>query len=204
MRGIAAVAILTLACSVSSACGGSSMSAAPAHNAASSSNLSSPLTAAFSAHGGYSCAPISAAEFCPGEEFGKLAMIAAKGGITITRVTFIYTAGRPVLNAENFPPGPQPLVALPCSTAPSITIGPPDGPAYSLNLKSGGDANYPPGSTPAVNDSGPIAVRLTGATKVSYGYGNPLDIVNPPNFGCWYGEKDGNVQGTLTVQYTTP
>jgi hypothetical protein len=71
-------------------------------------------------------------------------------------------------------------------------------------LKSGRDANYPPGTNPAMNDSSPIAVHLTSATELYYGYGNPLDTINAPNFGCWFGEKDGAVQGTLTVEYTTP
>lgn len=133
-----------------------------------------------------------------------MAIIPVKAGATITRVTFVYTVGRPELNAENPPAGPQPRVAQPCTTAPAISLGPAESPIYSLNLKSGGDANYPPGTNAALNDSGPIEVHLTGATEVSYGYGNPLDIVNAPNYGCWYGEKNGDVQGTLTVQYTTP
>jgi hypothetical protein len=36
--------------------------------------------------------------------------------------------------------------------------------AYSLNLKSGGSANYPGDENPAFNDSGPIAKHLTTAT----------------------------------------
>jgi hypothetical protein len=163
------------------------------------------MTVGFSAPAGYSCTTISGADFCPGEEFDKLAVVPARGGgITITRITFLYTVGRPMLNAENFPPGPQPMVALPCTTQPSINIGQPGSPAYSLNLKSGGNANYPLDANTALNDSGPIAVHLTGATEVYYGYGNPLDTVNPPNYGCWYGEKNGDVQGNLTIQYTTP
>jgi len=190
---------------VCSACGGGSISATPVHTSSTTSTGWDPITVAFSAHSGYSCTTISGADFCPGEEFDKLAVIPVKSrGITITRITFLYTVGRPMLNAENFPPGPQPLVALPCTTQPSINIGQPGSPAYSLNLKSGGDANYPLDTNPALNDSGPIAVHLTGATEVYYGYGNPLDTVNPPNYGCWYGEKDGAVQGNLTIQYTTP
>ncbi len=163
------------------------------------------MTVVFSAHAGYSCTAISGADFCPGEEFDKLTAIPVNhGGITITRVTFLYTVGRPMLNAENYPPGPQPQVALSCTTAPSVNIGQPGSPAYSLNLKTGGDANYPLDANPALNDSGPIAVHLAGATEVYYGYGNPLDTVNLPNYGCWYGESDGAVQGKLTIQYTTP
>jgi hypothetical protein len=210
MKSLAGGTILALAVLLAcSACGGGSMSSAPAHTSSSTSSststVSNPLTVAFSAHSGYSCTTISGTDFCPGEEFANLAVIPVNhSGITITRVTFLYTVGRPMLNAENFPPGPQPLVAQPCTTPPSINIGPPESPAYSLNLKSGGDANYPLDTNPALNDSGPIAVHLTGATEVSYGYGNPLDTVNPPNYGCWYGEKDGSVQGNLTIQYTTP
>jgi hypothetical protein len=190
---------------VCSACGGGSMSSAPAHSSSTSSTVSDPMTVAFSAHSGYSCTTISGTDFCPGEEFDKLAVIPVKSSsVTITRITFLYTVGRPMLNAENFPPGPQPLVALPCTTQPSINVGQPGSPAYSLSLKSGGDANYPMDANPALNDSGPIAVRLTGTTEVYYGYGNPLDTLNPPNYGCWYGEKDGAVQGNLTIQYTTP
>ncbi len=190
---------------VCGACGGGSMSSAPPHTTSTTSSTSDPMTVGFSAHAGYSCTTISGADFCPGEEFDKLAVVPSKsGGITITRITFLYAVGRPMLNAENFPPGPQPMVALPCTTQPSINIGQHGSTAYSLNLKSGGDANYPLDANPALNDSGPIAVRLTGATEVYYGYGNPLDTVNPPNYGCWYGEKDGDVQGNLTIQYTTP
>ena len=205
MKSSAGAVTLALACLlVNSACGGGSMSTAAAQSSVTSPTVSSPLTVTFSPHAGYSCAPVTSADFCPGEEFDKTAVIKGNSGVTITRITFLYTVGRPMLNAENFPPGPQPLVALPCTTAPSIHIGPPETPAYSLNLKSGGDANYPPGTNPAMNDSGPIAVHVTSATEVSYGYGNPLDTVNAPNFGCWYGEKDGAVQGKLTVEYTTP
>jgi hypothetical protein len=185
--------------------GGGSMSPAPVHTSSTTSTGSDPMTVTFSAHAGYSCTTISSTDFCPGEEFDKLAVIPVKsGGVTITRITFLYTVGDPMLNAENFPPGPQPLVALPCTIQPSVSIGPPGSAAYSLNLKSGGSANYPLDTNPAFNDSGPIAVHLTGATEVYYGYGNPLDRVNPPNYGCWYGEKDGAVQGNLTMQYTTP
>jgi hypothetical protein len=189
---------------VCSGCGGGSMSATPARTSSTISTGSDPTTVVFSAHSGYSCTTISGIDFCPGEEFDKLAAIPVKGSLTITRITFLYTVGRPVLNAENPPPGPQPRVALPCTTAPSINIGQPGSPAYSLNLKSGGDANYPLDTNPALNDSGPIAIHLTGATDMYYGYGNPLDTVNLPNYGCWYGEKDGAVQGNLTIQYTTP
>lgn len=206
MRHSVGTIVLALASlAVCGACGAGSMSAAPVHTSATTSNGSDRLTVVFSAHGGYSCTTISGADFCPGEEFDKLTAIpVSRGSITITRVTFLYTVGTPMLNAENFPPGPQPLVALACTTAPSVTIGQPGSPAYSLNLKSGGEANYPLDPNPALNDSGPIAVHLTGATEVYYGYGNPLDTVNPPNFGCWYGETDGSVQGKLTIQYTTP
>jgi hypothetical protein len=190
---------------VCGACGGGSMSSAPPHTSSTTPGTPDPMTVVFSAHAGYSCTTISGADFCTGEEFDKLAAIPAQGrGITITRITFLYTVGRPMLNAENFPPGPQPLVALPCTTPPSINIGQPGSPAYSLNLKSGGDANYPLDTNPALNESGPISVHLTGATEVYYGYGNPLDTVNPPNYGCWYGEKDGAVRGNLAIQYTTP
>ena len=206
MRHSVGTIVLALASlAVCGACGAGSMSAAPVHTSATTSNGSDRLTVVFSAHGGYSCTTISGADFCPGEEFDKLTAIPiSRASITITRVTFLYTVGTPMLNAENFPPGPQPLVALACTTAPSVTIGQPGSPAYSLNLKSGGEANYPLDPNPALNDSGPIAVHLTGATEVYYGYGNPLDTVNPPNFGCWYGETDGSVQGKLTIQYTTP
>ena len=190
---------------VCSACGGGSMSSAPRHTSSTTSSTSDPMTVGFSAHAGYSCTTIYGADFCPGEEFDKLAVVSSKsGGTTITRITFLYAVGRPMLNAENFPPGPQPMVALPCTTQPSINIGQPGSPAYSLNLKSGGSANYPGDENPAFNDSGPIAIHLTSATEVYYGYGNPLDTVNPPNYGCWYGEQDRAVQGTLTIQYTTP
>jgi hypothetical protein len=190
---------------VCGACGGGGMSAAPVRTSSTTSTVSDPMTVTFSAHGGYSCTTIAAADFCPDEEFDKVAVIPGKsGGITITRITFLYTIGDPMLNAANFPPGPQPQVALPCTTPPSISIGPPGSAAYSLNLKSGGSANYPLDANPAFNDSGPIAVPLTSATEVYYGYGNPLDTVNPPNYGCWYGENDGAVQGNLTIQYTTP
>ena len=185
-------------------CGGGSMASATPQSSAASSNVSSPLTATFSPHAGYSCAPVADANSCPGEEFDKLMLLKANGGVTITRITFLYTVGRPMLNAENFPPGPQPQVALTCTTAPAISVGDTLAPAYSLSLKSGGNANYPPGTDPAMNDSGPIAVHLTSATELYYGYGNPLDTLNAPNFGCWYGEKDGAVQGKLTVEYTTP
>ena len=94
-------------------------------------------------------------------------------------------------------------MALPCTTPPSVSIGAPGSPAYRLNLKSGGSANYPGDANPAFNDSGPIAIHLASATEVYYGYGNPLDTVNPPNYGCWYGENDGAVQGKVTIQYTT-
>lgn len=188
-----------------SACGGGSMSAAPVRTSTTPSTVSNPLKVGFSAHAGYSCANISSTDFCPGQEFDQLAVIPVnRGGITITRVTFQYTVGRPMLNAENLPPGPQPLVALSCTTPPSISIGQPGSPVFNLDLKSGGDANYPLDANPALNDSGPIAIHLTGTTDVYYGYGNPLDTVNPPNYGCWYGEKDGAVQGNLTIQYTTP
>jgi hypothetical protein len=189
-----------------SACGGGSMAATQPHSASTASTASNPMTVTFSAHGGYSCTAISNPDnFCPGEEFENLAAIPAKsGGITITRITFLYTVGDPMLNAENYPPGPRPQVALACTTAPSISIGAPSGAAYSLNLKSGGSANYPGDTNPAFNDSGPIAIHLTSPTDVYYGYGNPLDTVSPPNYGCWYGEKDGAVRGTLTIQYTTP
>jgi hypothetical protein len=199
-------AILALAgLLVSSACGGGGVLPAPVRTSSATSTGSDPMTFAFSAHAGYSCTTNSGAEFCPGEEFDKLAVIPGKSsGITITRITFLYTVGDPMLNAENFPPGPQPQVALACTTPPSISIGPPGSAAYSLDLKSGGSANYPLDTNPAFNDSGPIAVHLTGATEVYYGYGNPLDTVNPPNYGCWYGEKDGAVQGNLKIQYTTP
>jgi hypothetical protein len=190
---------------VCSACGEGSMSSAPVHTSSTTSTVSDPMTVAFSAHGGYSCTTISGTDFCPGEEFDKLAVIPGKSsGITITRITFLYTVGDPMLNAENFPPGPQPQVALQCTTPPSISIRQHGSAAYSLNLKSGGSANYPLDTNPAFNDSGPIAVHLTSATEVYYGYGNPLDTVNPPNYGCWYGENDGAVQGNLTIQYTTP
>jgi hypothetical protein len=207
MRSLAGRIILALAAVlVCSACGGGSMSATPVPTSSSAtSTLSSPQTATFSAHGGYSCTTVSTTDFCPGEEFDKLATIPAnRSGITITRITFLYTVGTPMLNAENYPPGPQPLVAPACTTPPSINIGEPGSPAYNLDLKSGGQANYPGNTNPALNDSGPIAIHLTGATEVYYGYGNPLDTVNPPNYGCWYGEKDGSVQGTLSIQYTTP
>jgi hypothetical protein len=204
-RSVGGIVLALAGLLVCSACGGGGMSATPARTSATTSTGSDPMTVSFSAHGGYSCTTISGADFCPGEEFDKLTVIPAKGGsITITRVTFLYTVGRPVLNAENFPPGPQPLVAQPCTTQPSVNFGQPGGPGYSLNLKSGGDANYPTDTNPALNDSGPIAVHLAGPTEVYYGYGNPLDTVNPPNYGCWYGEKDGAVQGDLTIQYTTP
>jgi hypothetical protein len=198
--------ILALACLlVGGACGGGSMASAPVHASSTTSTGSDPMTVVLSAHAGYSCTAIAGADFCPGEEFDKLTTVPVNhGGITITRVTFLYTVGRPMLNAENYPSGPQPLVAQPCTTAPSVTIGQPGSPAFTLDLKSGGDANYPLDANPALNDSGPIAVHLTGATAVYYGYGNPLDTVNPPNYGCWYGEKDGAVQGKLTIQYTTP
>ena len=190
---------------VCGACGGGSMSPAPVHTSSTTSTGSDPMTVTFSAHAGYSCTTISSTDFCPGEEFDKLAGIPGKsGGVTITRITFLYTAGDPMLNAENYPPGPQPQVALPCTIQPSISIGQPGSATFSLNLKSGGSANYPLDTNPAFNDSGPIAVHLTSATEVYYGYGNPLDTVNPPNYGCWYGEKDGAVQGNLTIQYTTP
>jgi hypothetical protein len=199
-------AILALAgLLVSSACGGGSVSPAPVRTSSAASTGSDPITLAFSAHAGYSCTTISGTDLCPGEEFDKLAVIPGKSsGITITRITFLYTVGDPMLNAKHFPPGPQPQVALACTTPPSISIRPPGSAAYSLNLKSGGSANYPLDTNPAFNDSGPIAVHLTGATEVYYGYGNPLDTVNPPNYGCWYGEKDGAVQGNLKIQYTTP
>jgi hypothetical protein len=181
------------------------MSAAPARTSSTTPTGSDPMTVVFSAHSGYSCTTISDSDFCPGEEFDKLASIPVNhGGLTITRITFEYIVGDPMLNAENFPPGPQPLVALPCSTAPSVVFGQPGSPAYSLNLKSGGAANYPGDPNPAFNDSGPIAIHLAAATEAYYGYGNPLDTVNPPNYGCWYGETDGDVQGKLTIQYTTP
>jgi len=190
---------------VCSACGGGSMSPAPARTSSTASTGSDPMTVTFSTHGGYSCTTNSSADFCPGEEFDKLVVIPGKtSGITITRVTFQYTVGDPMLNAENLPPGPRAQVALPCTTPPSISIGAPGSAAYSLNLKSGGSANYPGDAKPAFNDSGPIAVHLTSATEVYYGYGNPLDSVNPPNYGCWYGENDGAVQGNLTIQYITP
>src|SRR5450631_1947199 len=171
MKSLAGGTILALACLLAcSACGGGSMSSAPAHTSSAASTASNPLTVAFSAHSGYSCTTISGTDFCPGEEFAKLAVVPVNhGGITVTRVTFLYTVGRLMLNAENFPPGPQPLVAQPCTTPPSINIGQPESPAYSLNLKSGGDANYPLDTNPALNDSGPIAVHLTSATEVSYG-----------------------------------
>jgi hypothetical protein len=204
MKSSAGVTLLALAgLLVCVACGGSSMASTPAHTSAAASTATSPVTVTFSAHAGYSCAPISTTDFCPGEEFAKLVLLPANGGITITRITFLYTVGRPMLNAENFPPGPQPLVALSCTTPPTIAIGQPENPSYNLNLKSGGDANYPGDTNPALNDSGPIALHLTGATQVSYGYGNPLDTINA-NYGCWYGERDGSVQGKLTIQYTTP
>jgi hypothetical protein len=197
--------MLALGLLVCSACGGGSLSAAPVRTSSTASTGSDPMTVTLSAHAGYSCTTISNTDFCPGERFDRLAVIPGKSsGITITRITFLYTVGDPMLNAENFPPGPQPQVALACTTPPSISIGPPSSAAYSLNLKSGGSANYPLDTNPAFNDSGPIAVHLTGATEVYYGYGNPLDTVNPPNYGCWYGEKDGAVQGNLTIQYTTP
>jgi len=199
--------ILALAGSlVCSACGGGSMSATPAHAASTTSTGSDPMTVTFSAHGGYSCTTISNTDdFCPGEEFDKLAVVPGKSsGITITRITFLYTVGDPMLNAENYPPGPQPQVALACTTPPSVSIGAPGNATYSLNLKSGGSANYPGDPNPAFNDSGPIAIHLTSPADVYYGYGNPLDTVSPPNYGCWYGEKDGAVQGTLRIQYTTP
>jgi len=189
---------------VCSACGGSSMPPAQVRSSTASTG-SDPTSVTFSAHAGYSCRTISGTDFCPLEEFDKLAAIPAKsGGITITRITFRYTAGDPMLNAENFPPGPRPQVALACTTPPSISIGRPGSAAYSLNLKSGGGANYPGDKDPAFNDSGPIAIHLTTATEVYYGYGNPLDETNPPNYGCWYGEQDGAVRGKLTIQYTTP
>jgi hypothetical protein len=199
-------AILALAgLMVCSACGGGGMSPAPARTSSTASTGSDPMTVTFSAHGGYSCTTISSTDFCPSEEFDKLTLIPTKnGGVTITRITFLYTVGDPMLNAENYPPGPQPQVALPCTIPPSISIGPPGSAAYSLNLRSGGSANYPGDTNPAFNDSGPIAIHLNGATELYYGYGNPLDTVNPPNDGCWYGEGDGAVQGNLTVQYTTP
>jgi hypothetical protein len=204
MKSSAGVTIFALALLACGACGGGSLSASPAQSSATTASASSPLTVAFSAHSGYSCTAISGTDFCPGEEFNQLAVIPVNGSVTITRITFLYTVGRPVLNAENPPPGPPHQVALPCTTSPSIHIGQPVSPAYSLDLKSGGNANYPPGSDPAMNDSGPIEIHLTGATEVSYGYGNPLDTINLPNYGCWYGEESGDVQGTLTIQYTTP
>jgi hypothetical protein len=205
MKRSAGLTTLALACLfVCMACGGGTMSTASAHPSAIASTATNPLTVTFSAHSGYSCAPISNTNFCPGEEFAKLAVIPFNKSITITRITFLYTVGRPMLNAENFPAGPRPLVALPCSTPPTINIGQPATPAYNLNLKSGGDANYPGDTNPALNDSGAIAIHLTSATEVSYGYGNPLDTINPPNYGCWYGESDGDVQGKLTIEYTTP
>jgi hypothetical protein len=180
------------------------MSSATARSSITSTG-SDPMTVTFSAHAGYSCTTISSTDFCPGEEFDKLAAIPAKSsGITITRITFLYTVGDPMLNAENLPPGPRPQVALACTTPPSISIGVPGNAAYSLNLKSGGSANYPGDENPAFNDSGPIAIHVTTATDVYYGYGNPLDIVNPPNYGCWYGEQDGAVQGKLSIQFTIP
>jgi hypothetical protein len=205
MKSLAGVMTLVLACLLAcSACGGGSMASPTPQSSAASSTVSSPRVVTFSPHAGYSCAPVSDADFCPGEEFDKVALIKANSGITITRITFVYTVGRPMLNAENFPPGPQPQVALSCTTPPSINLGDPQTPSYTLSLKSGGDANYPPGTNPAMNDSGPIAIHLTSATEFYYGYGNPLDTVNAPNFGCWYGEKDGAVQGKLTVEYSTP
>jgi hypothetical protein len=205
MKSSSGVILLTLVLFVCSACGGGSTSPSSAHTSSTASTVSSPLSVTFSAHAGYSCAPVTNTDFCPGEEFEKLAVIPIKGTITITRVTFLYTVGRPMLNAENLPPGPQPLVAQPCTTSPSFSIGSPDSPAYSLNLKTGGDANYPLDTNPALNDSGPIAVHVAaGAGDVYYGYGNPLDTVNLPNYGCWYGENNGSVQGKLTIQYTTP
>lgn len=202
VRGVILALAGTLVCS---ACGGGSMSPGPPRTSSTTSTGSDPMTVTFSAHAGYSCNAISSTDFCPGQDFDKLAAIPAKsGGITISRITFLYTVGDPMLNAENSPPGPQPQVALSCTTPPSISIGTPGSAAYSLNLKSGGSANYPGDENPAFNDSGPIAVHLTSATEVYYGYGNPLDTVNPPNYGCWYGEQDGAVQGKLTIQYTTP
>ncbi len=205
MKSPAGIISVALACMFAcSACGGGTMSKSPANPSAVATSESSPLTVTFSAHSGFSCATISTTDFCPAEEFKQLANIQSHGSVTITRVTFLYTVGRPMLNAENMPPGPPQRVALPCTTPPNIKIGEPAAPVYSLDLKSGGDANYLPGSTPALNDSGPIAVHVTGSTEVFYGYGNPLDTVNAPNYGCWYGEQDGSVQGTLTVQYSTP
>lgn len=206
MRSLAGGTVLALAALLlCSACGGGNVAATPVRTSSTRSTGSNPLKVAFSAHAGYSCTTISGTDFCPGEEFDKLADIPVnRGGLTITRVTFQYSAGRPMLNAENLPPGPQPLVALPCTAPPSISIGQPGSPAFHLDLKSGGDANYPLDTNPALNDSGPIAIHLTGTTDVYYGHGNPLDTVNPPNYGCWYGEKDGAVQGNLTIQYTTP
>ena len=202
VRGVVLALAGILVCN---AFGGGSMSPAPARTSATTSSGSDPITVTFSAHAGYSCTTFSGTDFCPGEEFDKLAVIPGKrGGVTITRITFQYTLGDPMLNAENFPPGPRPQVAMACTTPPSISIGAPGSPAYSLNLKSGGSANYPGDMNPAFNDSGPISIHLTSATEVYYGYGNPLDAVNPPNYGCWYGEKDGAVQGKLTIQYTTP
>lgn len=203
-RWVGMTILVTTCLGLCIACGGSSMSSTPTNPGANSAIASSPMTVTFSAHGGYSCAPISSADFCPGEEFAKLAVIPVKSEVTVTRVTFLYTVGRPMLNAENYPPGPQPQVAHSCTTAPTINLGQPESPVFSLNLKSGGNANYPADTNPAMNDSGPIAVHLASATEVSYGYGNPLDTVNPPNYGCWYGEQDGDVQGTLTVEYTVP
>jgi hypothetical protein len=205
MKNSAGVSVLALAgLVVCMACGGGSMAASPPHSSATASTSTNPLTATFSAHGGYSCAPITNTDYCPGQEFAKLATVPAHGHLTITRITFQYTVGRPMLNAENPPPGPPHQVALPCTNAPTINLGSPENPIYSLNLKSGGDANYPANSNPALNDSGPLAIQLTAPTEVSYGFGNPLDTINPPNYGCWYGETDGSVQGKLAVQYTTP
>jgi hypothetical protein len=202
VRGIILVLAGVLVCS---ACGGGSMSPATARTSSITATGSDPMTVTFSAHAGYSCTTISSTDFCPGEEFDKLVAIPTKSsGITITRITFLYTVGDPMLNAENFPPGPRPQVALACTTPPSISVGTPGNAAYSLNLKSGGSANYPGDENPAFNDSGPIAIHLTTATDVYYGYGNPLDIINLPNYGCWYGQQDGAVQGKLSIQFTTP
>src|SRR5208282_557645 len=131
-------------------------STASAHSSATASSVSDPMTVTFSPHAGYSCTTISSTDdFCPGEEFDKFASIPAKsGGVTITRITFQYTVVDPMLNAENYPPGPQPQVASACTTPPSISIGTPGSSAYSLNLKSGGSANYPSDPNPAFNDSG--------------------------------------------------
>ena len=76
MKSSAGVTTLALACLLAcTGCGGGSMASATAQSSATSSNVSSPLTVTFSPHAGYSCAPVSDADFCPGEEFDKMCVI---------------------------------------------------------------------------------------------------------------------------------